>query len=147
MAEYLLQTNKMLSIAEKQEMFAVKNRMKNISANYPKPNEEYFCECGMKEDMSHIYHCEILNKGYCPGLEYDRLYIGTLSEQIQIFRHFEINYKRREKVKCESKNLLPRDPPEIHCTQSSIVISASADGGPRSRVRARGTLCSAPHRH
>ena len=25
--------------------------------------------------------------------------------------------------------------------------SASADGGPRSRVRARGTLCSAPHRH
>ena len=26
-------------------------------------------------------------------------------------------------------------------------ISASADGGPRSRVRARGTLRSAPHRH
>ena len=25
-------------------------------------------------------------------------------------------------------------------------ISASADGGPRSRVRARGTLRSAPHR-
>ena len=25
--------------------------------------------------------------------------------------------------------------------------SASADGGPRSRVRARGTLRSAPHRH
>ena len=28
-----------------------------------------------------------------------------------------------------------------------LEISASADGGPRSRVRARGTLCSAPHRH
>ena len=26
-------------------------------------------------------------------------------------------------------------------------ISASADGGPRSRVCARLTLCSAPHRH
>ena len=25
--------------------------------------------------------------------------------------------------------------------------SSSADGGPRSRVRAWGTLCSAPHRH
>ena len=28
-----------------------------------------------------------------------------------------------------------------------LEISASADGGPRSRVRARGTLRSAPHRH
>ena len=27
------------------------------------------------------------------------------------------------------------------------IISASADGGPRSRVGARGTLRSAPHRH
>ena len=28
-----------------------------------------------------------------------------------------------------------------------LEISACADGGPRSRVRARGTLRSAPHRH
>ena len=38
MAEYLLPTNKILSITEKQEMFGVKNRMKNIPANYPKLN-------------------------------------------------------------------------------------------------------------
>ena len=32
-------------------------------------------------------------------------------------------------------------------SRSALSISASADGGPRSRVRARGTLRSAPHRH
>ena len=32
----------------------------------------------------------------------------------------------------------------FHITKGN---SASADGGPRSRVRARGTLCSAPHWH
>ena len=30
--------------------------------------------------------------------------------------------------------------------QVNILIFAHADGGPRSRVHARGTLCSAPHR-
>ena len=101
MAEYLLPTNKILSITEKQEMFGVKNRMKNIPANYPKPNEEYLCQCGKREEMSHIYNCELLNNRNCPDLEYDKLYIGTISEQIQIFRHFEENYKRREIFKHE----------------------------------------------
>ena len=124
MAEYLLPTNQILSINEKQEMFEVKNRMKNIPANYPKPNEEYLCECGKREDMSHIYNCELLNNRNCPDLEYDRLYIGTISEQIQIFRHFEENYKRREILKHEREceNLLPCDPFEIHCSPSSIVM-------------------------
>ena len=37
---------------------------------------------------------------------------------------------------------------KIHSKIATLYkISASADGGPRSRVRARGTLRSAPHRH
>jgi hypothetical protein len=42
-------------------MFAVKNRMINIPANFPKPKMEYRCYCGEKEDMKHIYNCEIIN--------------------------------------------------------------------------------------
>ena len=39
-------------------------------------------------------------------------------------------------------------PPKIVILKVKIKYnSASADGGPRSCVRAHGTLCSAPHRH
>ena len=41
-----------------------------------------------------------------------------------------------------------RQPPcEGQAPKKTLTISASADGGPRSRVCARETLRSAPHRH
>ena len=118
------QFSKIPPLLKKQEMFGVQNWMQNIPANYPKPNEEYKCKCGKKEDMSHIYNCELLNNGNCLDLKYEKLYIGTITEQIQIFRHLEKNFKRREILKHdnECKNLLPRDPSEILFTQSSIVM-------------------------
>ena len=69
MAEYLLPTNKMLSISEKQEMFAVKNRMKMIPANFPKPNIVNKCLCDMKEDMAHIYNCALLKINPSPIMQ------------------------------------------------------------------------------
>ena len=96
MAEYLLPTNEKLSVCEKQGMFAVKNRMKNIPANFPKPNVENLCPCGKKEDMIHIYYCELLNRGNQPELDYGKLYSGTILEQNRIFRYFESNFERRE---------------------------------------------------
>ena len=124
MAEYLLPTNEKLSVCEKQGMFAVKNRMKNIPANFPKPNFEYLCQCGKKEDMVHIYYCELLNRGKQPELEYEKLHSGTILEQNRIFRYFENNFERRENLKheIENKKKNPRDPPVIHCSQSSIVM-------------------------
>ena len=59
MAEYLLPFNKQ-SIEEKREMFAVKNSMVNIEANFSSKSE-FKCECGDKEDMKHIYECRIYN--------------------------------------------------------------------------------------
>jgi hypothetical protein len=85
-----------LSVCEKQGMFAVKNRMKNIPANFPKPNFEYLCQCGKKEDMVYIYYCELLNRGKQPELEYGKLYSGTILEQNRIFRYFESNFERIE---------------------------------------------------
>jgi hypothetical protein len=96
MTEYWLPTNKILSITEKQEMFGVKNLMKNIPANnYPKPNEEYFCQCGKREEMSHIYDS-----------------------------HFEENYKRREILKNEKEfeNLLLNWWPELTEHSSSDFV-------------------------
>ena len=120
MADYLLPTNNKLTISEKQKMFAVKNRMINIPANFPKPKMEYKCYCGEKEDMKHIYNCEINNDGKQPSLEYEKIYTGKLTEQIDVFRKFENNCERRERLKIEDK--LPCDPLVIHCSQQSIVM-------------------------
>ena len=54
MSDYLHPTNVNLSIAQKQNMFAVKNRMIEISVNFPKGNLETKCQCGKIEDMAHI---------------------------------------------------------------------------------------------
>ena len=123
MAEYLLPTNSALTICEKQKMFGIKNRMVNISANFPKPNTEYKCFCGQKEDMKHVYNCELLNEGRKPNIEYERIFTGNISEQIEVFRIFEQNMERRETMK-ENKieQQPPCDPNVIHCPQQSIVM-------------------------
>ena len=120
MSEYLLPTNKTLTIAEKQTMFSVKNRMIRIPANFPKPKTEYNCVCNEKEDMQHIYYCEILNKGRSTKIEYEKLYNGTISEQIEIFRQFERNMEEREQLLKEETS--PRDPSVIHCIRQDIVM-------------------------
>ena len=120
MAEYLQPANNLITIEEKQRIFSMKNRMTNIPANYPKPNQEYTCYCGKKEDMIHVYNCEILNNGRKPKLEYEKLYNGTIIQQIEVFRKFETNLKIREEIK--TNNFLPRDLIEIHCITPSIVM-------------------------
>ena len=119
MAEYLLPLNKSLSISEKQRLFAVKNRMVNIPANFPKPNTEYKCQCDKKEDMEHIFDCEIFSNGTKNILKYEQIYKGTLNEQIEVFRIFENNMERREMLKCE--NNIPCDPP---CDPLSSVMGS-----------------------
>ena len=57
-----------------------------------------------------------------PKLAFEKLYIGTLSEQIKIYKDLYKNYERREilKQEIECKDMIPSDPSVIHCT--SIVI-------------------------
>ena len=49
MAEYLIPSTS-LTISEKQQMFAIKNRMLNIPANFPQPNIEHKCICDGKKE-------------------------------------------------------------------------------------------------
>ena len=80
-------------------MFGIKNTMVNISASFPKPNTEYRYFCSQKEDMKHVYNCELLNEGRKPNIEYERIFTGNISEQIEVFRIFEQNMERRETMK------------------------------------------------
>ena len=118
MADYLQPVNKNISILEKQKMFEVKTRMTNIPSNFPKPNIKYFCPCGEKEEMKHVYMCEKLNNGEKPKLEYMKLYSGRISEQIEVFRKFEKNLEKRKELTAET----PRDQDLIHCSRQSIVM-------------------------
>jgi hypothetical protein len=98
MAEYL-QPSSPLTISQKQTMFAVKNRMIEISENFPGKNIEDICHCGKKETMEHIYNCNYLNEGNLLNIKYENIFNGSLKDQIKILEKIQENLEKREKVK------------------------------------------------
>ena len=97
MTEYLLPFNNKLSIEQKREMFAVKNAMINIPANFTSKNETK-CECGKLEDMQHIYECEQFNNK-TPEISFRKIFEGNLKQQIEVYKRFAHNMKNRGKMK------------------------------------------------
>ena len=95
MAEYLVPFNNSLTIEEKCEIFAIRNRMINIPFNFS-TKCEYKCECGKLEDMQHIYMCELWNKVEQPLLSYEKIFNGNLKQQIAVYKKFKQNMLRRE---------------------------------------------------
>ena len=105
MADYLLPFNKKLNIEQKCEMFAVENEMINIPANFSSKCEVK-CECGSKEDMSHIYNCMLYNTEI-PEIPFEKIFTGNLNEQIVVFNKFSQNMEKRRDLKQTSN---PSDP-------------------------------------
>ena len=79
MSEYLLPSDTGLSIADKRNIFEIRNRMVNISSNFPKNQKQENCVCGKTENMEHIYTCELLNSDNTTIL-YNHIYKGTLAQ-------------------------------------------------------------------
>lgn len=104
MSEYLSPLSN-LSIDDKRRLFAVRNMMIDIPANFSKSNENIKCICGEQENMAHIYQCGFLSSDKL-NIEYEKIYNGNIHEQIEVFRKFENNLKIRNK----SRNPLPCDP-------------------------------------
>ena len=96
MSEYLLPHNDKLNLDDKRKMFSLKNGMVQIPSNFGKSEEK--CFCGDKENMPHIYSCEILNERQ-PGLPFENINNGSLSDQIRIYQRFENNMERRNEIK------------------------------------------------
>ena len=103
-SEYLSPMNN-LSMSEKRRMFQIRNMMVDIPSNFSKLNENMKCVCNDLETMKHIYDCEILNGETKPKIKYEKIYNGEIEEQIEVFRKFEENLEKREKLKNP-----PRDP-------------------------------------
>ena len=70
-----------------------------ISAiHFSRGDKEMKCECGQKEDMKHIYKCEIYNEEQV-NLPYKKIYNGSINEQIAVFREFEQNLQKRQQLR------------------------------------------------
>ena len=98
MAEYLNPFNNCLSIDEKCQLFAVRNRMINIPNNFSSKCD-FKCVCGQREDIKHVYICEKLNGQKQPIIQYEKIFNGNLKEQIEVYRKFEQNLAKREQLK------------------------------------------------
>ena len=107
MSDYLLPSTSGLTISEKQEMFSIKNRMVQISYNFPQNKNIDKCVCGEEETMEHIYSCKLLNKEKYQ-LSFNLIFTGNIGEQITIFKIFQNNMKERERLlnnqKLKNKN-------------------------------------------
>ena len=95
MAEYLLPNNN-LSILDKQRIFAIRNKMIEIPNNFPMGKKETKCTCGEKEEMPHIYYCEILSENRQISEDYENIYKDNVIKQVEVYKRFEENFKTRE---------------------------------------------------
>ena len=93
MAEYLLPTCE-LNNKEKQKMFEIRNDMTKIPDNF---GNKSLCLCGQRENMEHIYNCEIWNKTENEKIQYNNIYNGNIKKQIRILKIFEQNLEKRNK--------------------------------------------------
>ena len=53
--------------------------MTEIPNKFPKPSIENNCICCEKEDMVHIYNCEIINQEKLPNVKYEIIFNETIS--------------------------------------------------------------------
>ena len=64
MAEYLTPMNNEITIEEKQNLYAIRIRMFEISYNFTSKTEnKSLCYCVESKNMKHIYECEHFNNG------------------------------------------------------------------------------------
>ena len=108
MANYLMPSDENLNISEKRFIFAIRNRMIPIEANFPNKNQKKGerCEkCGEIEDMSHVYTCDT-----CQGnkMEYENIFGENTKMIRKVYEIFKTNYENKEYPKKFIKS--PRDP-------------------------------------
>ena len=87
-AEYLL-PNEELNIEKQRTIFAIRNRMIDIPANFVSSEQNNTkCICKEIENLKHIYECKYLNKEIVK-VEFNKIYNGTIKEQKKIAMRIE----------------------------------------------------------
>ena len=104
MAEYLSPCNSELTIEEKQNLFAIRNRMTKFEQKSIKIHQT--CVCGKIESIEHFYTCELLNKEEIE-ISFQNIFSKNIKNQIEIFRRIQKALKNRESI---IVNSTPCDP-------------------------------------
>ena len=117
MPEYLLPINRKLTIEKKREMFSVRNRMFNIESNF-KNKQTPKCLCQEEENMEHLWNCQILKVKDENNGNFEQIFKGNLTQQIETFEVYIEKVERYKSMKEEYKkiNKYPGDPYVIHCS-------------------------------
>ena len=71
--------------------------MNNNYSNFPSKKLNIYCKggCDIRVSNLHIFHCKKWN--ITPNnTSYDKIYNGTIKEQIKVFRRMKINLEKRE---------------------------------------------------
>ena len=96
MAEYLLPNEEKLSISERRNIFAIRNRMIDIENNFKNRKLPEKC-CGQIEDQQHIYTCQKLNTKKAK-IEYNKIFEENVKIQKEIMKRFSENYEKRKQI-------------------------------------------------
>ena len=88
MAEYLLPNHQKLSINYQRGIFSLRNRMINISENFPSKQKKEECPCGQTQTMKHLYCCKYLNDTEHKS-KYENILFDDVKEQLKVYQHFQ----------------------------------------------------------
>ena len=111
MADYLSPGYGNITINDQRNIFAIRNRMVVIPANFKNDKSLEKCACGEPENMKHIYTCKLWNKGRELEIEYEEIFENDVSKQLKISKIFFQNLEEREKQRI--KNEKTKVPHEI----------------------------------
>ena len=109
MKRYLLPSEAKQNKEESQLIFKLRSKMTDLKMNYKGIYDSYECEaCGLEdESQDHILKCkEILkiSKEEDNIPNYERLFQGTVQEQVSIARIFQKHIKIKEKIIKQEKS-------------------------------------------
>ena len=103
MAEYLLPVCR-LTNEVKRDIFAMRNSMINIPANFSSHTNKFKCfGCQSDENMKHIYTCYELNSEK-PESDYENVYTNDINKVHTVYKRFDENMKKRENLMKELEN-------------------------------------------
>ena len=100
MSEYLKPNNSGLKISEKKEIFSYRNKTCNISSNFKSRQTERKCvtNCGMDENMEHIFYCYKLSWKVIQTKKYTDIYNGNIEDQVSVYKILKQNMIKREEI-------------------------------------------------
>ena len=99
--KYLQPNHVRITKEESQLIFKLRSRMTNTKTNLKRAFNNTECDaCGKADEtQEHIVKCNDLNEDNMENYDYEKLKVGTVSEQLKIAKKFKENFKKLENLR------------------------------------------------